>query len=945
MRDPRIRLRVWHRRGWFSPSWLSHPLGNLLWAISLVVSILIVVGPHLVSPAVRNWSLSHPLVVIAGIAIVVGIIGYWWWARRDASGREALRNIALHGRIAMPAGDLTPDDLAVNVRQVGPAPAFLPRRLRRCQDPTALESWATDEIPSLLHEDDLLGRRVALVGAAAMGKTRLVHELIQRLPPETIVFAPSRNLGDRSDADLRHATRYLGGKSCVLVFDDLNFYVGRTDAAELEQVVAKQASICSIAVTCTTSTLQQIRSDEEPALGRFFSSLDQYEILRMTDEQMEVLAAGPARRTREREPHDCGGNPGLLLLDFRRLRGEFDSLRHQEVAVLGAIHSLFVAGISPITVDQVRALASSGFGAVLDPPIVNGALKRLYSMSFVRERSPVVPEEAFLREVFEENAGWTRLDEVESVLHDLQDAIGLSQLGNTHYHREDFERASRVMRLVADQFRVAGTPESLVSAAKALYNRGIALADWGQPEQEVEAAYRDAVAAGREASTPAGWAITAKAFTNLVNVLAIWGRPEQEIEIACRDAAAAGREAATPEGLEETAKALCNLGVLHTLWGRPEQEIEATYRDAAAAGREAATPEGLVETARALFALGNALVGWGRPEQEVEAAYRDAAAVGREAAVPAGLALTARALSALGNGLVGWEREPEKVEAAYRDAAAAGREAAVPAGLVLAAKAQFNLGNVLVGWERVPEKVETAYRDAAAAGREAATSEGSVETARALYNLGHALAGWGRPEQEVEAAYRDAAAAGREVATPEGSVETARALFALGNALAGWGRPEQEVEAAYREAAAAGRGAAVPAGLVLTAQVLSNLGIVFAGWGRPEQEVEAAYRDAAAAGREAAITEGLVDTARTLFNLGNAFASWGRPEQEIEAAYRDAAAAGRVAATPGGLLLSAWALFALGTVCTSWGRAPRETPRSHGAMRQRQDEMPGPRRG
>ena len=296
-----------------------------------------------------------------------------------------------------------------------------------------------------------------------MGKTRLVHKLIQRLPRDTIVFAPSRNLGDRSDADLRHATRYLGGRSCVLVFDDLNFYVGRTDVAELEQVVAEQASICSIAVTCTTSTLPQVRSDEEPALSRFFSSLDQYEILRMTDEQMEVLGADPARRTREREPHDCGGNPGLLILDFRRLRGEVDSLGHEEVAVLGAIHSLFVAGISPIRVDQVRVLASSGFGAILDPPMVSGAIERLYSMSFVRERSPVVPEEAFLRDVFEEDAGRTRLDEVEGVLHELQDAVGLSQLGNTHYHGEDFERASRVMCHVADLFRVAGTPESLAA--------------------------------------------------------------------------------------------------------------------------------------------------------------------------------------------------------------------------------------------------------------------------------------------------------------------------------------------------------------------------------------------------------------------------------------------------------------------------------------------------
>ena len=184
-----------------------------------------------------------------------------------------------------------------------------------------------------------------------MGKTRLVHELIRQLPPETIVFAPSRNLGDLGDADLKRATRYLAGRSCVLVFDDLNFYVGRTDVAELEQVVAGQASRYSIAVTCTTSTLPQVQSEVEPALRRFFGTLDQYEILRLTDNQMEALAADNAGRMTERDPLDCGGNPGLLLLDFQRLREEFSRLGIQEVAVVKAIYALFVVGISPITVE------------------------------------------------------------------------------------------------------------------------------------------------------------------------------------------------------------------------------------------------------------------------------------------------------------------------------------------------------------------------------------------------------------------------------------------------------------------------------------------------------------------------------------------------------------------------------------------------------------------
>ena len=625
-----------------------------------------------------------------------------------------------------------------------------------------------DVIPSLLLGESGHGRRVALIGAAAMGKTRLVLELISQLPPETIVFAPSRNLVGRSDADLKNATRYLGGKSCVLVFDDLNFYVGRTDVAELGQVVAEQASSCSIAVTCTTSTLPQVRSEVEPALSQFFSTLDQYEVLRMSDEQMEVLAADYARRAGERGPHDCGGNPGLFLLDFRRLRDEFQRLSHQEMSVVKAVYSLFVAGISPIRVEQVRAMASSGFGANLDIPTVSSALERLCSMSFIRESDPVLPEEAFLSEVVREDAARARMDEVEGVLRELNDAEGLSQLGNTHYYGADFERASRVMREVADLYRTSGTPVGLVRAARALFNFGIALASWGRPEQEVETAYRDAAAAGREAATPEGLAEIAGALSNLGNALVSWGRPQQEIESTYRDAAAAGREAAIPKGLTERARALSNLGYVLADWGREPEEVETAYRDAASAGREAATPEGLIGTARALSALGQALVRWGREPEEVEAAYRDAADAGREAATPEGLVESARALSHLGISLAGWGREPKEVETAHRDAAAAGREAATPEGLAERARALSNLGIVFARWGREPEEVETAYRDAAAAGREAATPAGLLLTARVLFNLGNTLESWGRPQQEVETEYRDAAAEGREAATPEG---------------------------------------------------------------------------------------------------------------------------------------------------------------------------------
>ena len=178
----------------------------------------------------------------------------------------------------------------------------------------------------------------------------------------------------------------------------------------------------------------------------------------MTDEQMDVLAGDPAGLTAERELHDCGrGNPGLLdCSTSNACTGNSESSSNQESGgCTEAIHALFVAGISPIRVEQVRALASSGFGANLDIPTVNGALERLRSMLFIRESNPVLPEEAFLNEVVREDAypfgqGWTRLKESCASCRDAQ---GLFQLGDTHYYDEDFERASRVMRLVADMYR------------------------------------------------------------------------------------------------------------------------------------------------------------------------------------------------------------------------------------------------------------------------------------------------------------------------------------------------------------------------------------------------------------------------------------------------------------------------------------------------------------
>ena len=607
--------------------------------MALAVPILAAVLPHLVSPAVREWSLAHLLVVIPVSTIGALALCYWWWARSDASAREALRQIALHGRIAMPAGDLAPDDLLWNPRQVGPPSAFLPRNLRRFGKPDAAISSMADAIPSLLPEEGQPGRRVAIIGAAAMGKTRLVHELIRQLPPETIIFAPGHDLRDLGDAALRHATRYLGGRPCVLVFDDLNFYVGRTNVAEIEQVVIGQAASYSIAVTCTTSTLPQVRSEVEPALKRFFGSLDQYEILRMTDEEMDVLAINPAGRATERDPRECGGNPGLLLIDFQRLREEFDSLSRQDRATADAVHSLFVAGISPIKVEHVRSLASSGFGADLDTPTVRGTLDCLRSMSFIRESDPVLPEEAFLREVVPEDAVWARMDEVEGVLGELQDVNGLFQLGQTHFSREDFERVSRVMRLVDQLSRAVNTPEGLVGSAWALCNLGEALERWKQEPQQIELAYHQA--------------------------------------------AIAGRESTHPEGLVAAALALLNLGAELVAWGREPQEIEATFRGAAAAGRQSATPEGLMMTAGAFFGLGESLEGWGREPQEIEAAWRGAATAARESTHPGSLVIAARALLCLGKALEGWGREPQEIEAAWRDAATAGRESATPEGLMI----------------------------------------------------------------------------------------------------------------------------------------------------------------------------------------------------------------------------------------------------------------------
>ena len=793
-------MRTWHRRGWFSPTLFSHPYGSFQWFIALIVPVLIVVVPHLASAAVREWSLAHLSLAIPGAMIVVGILCYWCWARSDASAREALRRIALHGRISMPTGDLAPHDLLPHTERAGAVAAFLPRRLSSFENRTDSEFCVAGAIPSLLPGKNRHGRRVAFIGPAAMGKTRLLHELIRQLPPETIVFAPSRSLGGLSDASLRLSTRYLRGRSCVLVYDDLNFYVGRTDVAELEQVVAEQAIIHSTVVTCTTSALSQVRSEAEPPLSRFFSSLDKYELLRMTEEEMAVLAADSAGQNRERDPRDCGGNPGLLLFDFQRLLGEFNSLSRQEVETVEAIHALFLAGIAPITVEQVRALASSGFGAELGIPTIADILDRLRLMSFIRESNPVVPEEAFIREVVREDAVWARMEEVEGVLRRLGDARGLFQLGLIHHLHSDFEQSIRVMRLSAQLNRAAGGPLDLANAAQALYNAAISLDHCEPPQQEVEATYREVVSLGLEAAIPEVQSVMAQALCNLGSHLSRWGREPQEIEAAWLGAALAGRGSET-WGRLAGAHALFNLAMALAEWDRKPQEIEAAYREAAVAGREVALPEGLVCTADALSKLGDELARWGRPVQEIERAYRGAVAAGREAGTPEGLVASALALSNLGVAFARLERPSNEIEATHREAAAVGFEAASPEGLAAAAQALLNLGIDLARWERPLQEVETTFREASAAGHEAGTKDGLETVARAFINLGDTLDRWEQPHRDVEAVYGEAVAAGREAATPEGLLWAAAAHYNLGDALMRWGREPREVEVVLREAA------------------------------------------------------------------------------------------------------------------------------------------------
>ena len=732
-------LRVWHRRGWFSPAWLSRLPS---WAAKIV-------PPSTFAYPVFDWALrkgseARLSVFMIQTAIALGVSLFWWWACKDASAREDLRDVALYGLIATPAGDLLLDDLVQNPGQTSQGLAFLPRRLRRFNDRNASASLMEDSIPSLLPTRDGDARRVAIIGVAGMGKTRLIHQLIRQLPPETMVFAPSRSLKGRTDAELRRATRFLRKKECVLVFDDLNFYVGNNDVGALERVVADQTSRCAVAVTCSTSKVLLVRSDQDPGFSRFFSGLEQYELLRMTDEQMETLVSDPAAPTLQHHPRHYGGNPGHLLLDFQHLWEAYQSLSNQETAVLQAIHVLFTAGVSPIQHKQVRALSSFGYGGDLATSTVDRALERLRSMSFIRAENPVLPEESLLIVIVVEHLARERMDEgLEQVLWNLGEATALFQLADSYYLKGDIEGTARIMSMVFHLDRLVGTPTALTRATAAKFNLGIALTDLGRPPQDIEAAYREAAEVGHESGTPGGKTFAAKALYNLGIALKGWAEPSVKIEASYREAAEAGRRSGTPEGLLQTAKALVNLGIAFRGWKRSHQEIETTYREAAEAGRQSGTPQSLAETAKALYNLGFALMSWKRSHQEIETTYREAAEAGRRSGTPEGLVQSAKALVNLGVILQQRGRSPHDIETAWKAGAQAGRESGTPEGLVETGKALINLGVVLEDWGRSHQEIKTTYREAAEAGRESGTPEGTAITARAVTNLRKLLEGPG----------------------------------------------------------------------------------------------------------------------------------------------------------------------------------------------------------
>ena len=423
------------------------------------------------------------------------------------------------------------------------------------------------------------------------------------------------------------------------------------------------------------------------------------------------------------------------------------------------------------------------------------------------------------------------------------------------------------------RFGDSGRPAILEWVAKALVNKGAALAELDRPQDALDC-YGDVVRRFGESDSPALLESVAAAIVNEAVSLGTLNRP-QDAMAATEEVVRRFGESDSPALLESVAAAIVNRGVAFEALNRPQDALEAYDRVLHRFG-DSEIPVVEEWVAAALLKKGSVLVDTNRTREALKACDEVVHRFG-ESEAPHLLESVAVALINRG-GVLGMLNRPEDVLEVCDEVVRRFGESEAPAFLISVATAFVNKGAALAELNR-PQEALQAWDEVV---RRFEKSEGSAlqeRVATALVNRGGALGMLNRPEDTLEACDEIIRRFG-ESETPTLLTSVATALVNRGNALGTLNRPQEALKT-WDEVVRRFGESDSPAVLERVGQAQVAKGVVLRALNRPQDALKACDEVVNRFGRSAipALQESV---AAALVNKGMALMALDRPQLALE---------------------------------------------------------------
>ena len=461
------------------PGKFAGPLIVFLWSV-VVLSIF----TNMFSPFAAIWLFENPSRLLATIILfvvlsVVSVLIFIGWQKNSRKQEFDLYCATEH---------LKPEDVGFKVVAAGEQspdtrrPYVLHAYLRRTAIPYAERHRAA---PSPIYEEEDMvalleaGQSLLLVGQPTEGKTRTLFEIVRHLKGYVVV-RPKHNENPSSEA-----LQLLKGKYVVCLLDDLNHFAGTlVDLLAFYRRAIPIAAKFVLAATCREGPELAELDHLTTPLGRIYESF-QYRLWlqRASDEQKSTL-----KRLLGHTDTRVFPTLGAICMRevFEIMRRRFAALTPEARDSFRALQLLTYGGVEPLSCCRLERVLKHVFERRLSGATLRDCLIELEKSGFLLSTGsaePILADAAYLtgpEATYYYRSDRTCEDDLTALgecLFGLGDASGLNSLALSYHRLRNQRSAVALWEGVAAQFLDSQDSSLREEAAKAIFNRGVVLAE------------------------------------------------------------------------------------------------------------------------------------------------------------------------------------------------------------------------------------------------------------------------------------------------------------------------------------------------------------------------------------------------------------------------------------------------------------------------------------